>query len=452
MDQEFVEKKSNGKIIGIIVVILILILALGGGFYYLFFVRVTPKSYLNEVSTKTTGYVEDILDTFSDFKTNNELKTIKNKGSLKFNVGEELEVLKDCTIDYDFITSYQDEKLRLNIDLKEKNESFLEGDFYLDKDSLYVNSKDLYDKVIRLMKSDTNVFSSMKELMKETYTIDDVKIIVESYMKYYFEALKEIDMESSNISFTDVKYTYNITEANMKKVQDKFKELCEKDSKLKNIIKEQDFNTTIGTGLKNTKIEVQMNRFTKDISNITISNDKEKNEIIKIEKGKYEVNKEDKIIITDSKFTYEDYEDNKLDSTLEIEKTKDGISFKVTTSEVNMEFSLRKASEKNIRLSLKGENKTDTKVSFDFDMDIKFEGETTTSKLLATVKSDEISFGIEMDNVTHCTNEKVEELDVSNAIAIDDLKEEDTNKITENLFKKILESSLGDLLVDNPNL
>ena len=84
MNQEFVEKRSIGKIVGIISAIILTLGLIFLLFYYLFFLRLTPTNYLMEGANKVSNYV-DAINIFSNFKTNHELKTTKNIGTLKFN-------------------------------------------------------------------------------------------------------------------------------------------------------------------------------------------------------------------------------------------------------------------------------------------------------------------------------------------------------------------------------
>ncbi len=437
MDQEFVEKKSVGKIIGIVSAIILSIGLIVTLFYYLFFMRITPTKYLEEVSKKTSNYVTDVIDIFSNFKTNHDLKTTKNKGTLKFNSeGSETEFLKDYTIDYNLITSYQEESSRLDLTLKEKDQDFLTSNFYLNKDSLYLKS-DLYDKVIRLFKLDNSIFSS-KDLVKETYTVNDLKVIIDKYLKYYFEALEEIDMKKEDISLSEVKYIYNLTDKNISRVENKFNELCSKDSKLNKI-------DTPKLGLTKISIEVTMNRFNKDISKIVITKDNKETNIIKVDKNKYEVNNEDKITIDKNKITYQDYDKETLSNTLEISKTKEEVRLKITTKDINMELSFKKENDTNLRIGLNLYNNSDVKTN----IDLEFNDSSTNSKILATVANGSNKFGIEVNNTSSYVDDKVDSIDVTNAISIDDLTDTDTNKILENLFEKVLGSSLEDLIEDN---
>ncbi len=444
MDQEFVEKKSIGKIIGIISAIILTLGLIFLLFYYLFFLNVTPDNYLKEVANKTSNYITDTLNIFSNIKTNHELKTTKNIGNLKFNSeGSETEFLNDYNFDYNLITSYQDDETRLDLTLKEKDNDFLKSIFYLNKDSLYLKS-DLYDKVIRLVKLNNNIYNS-KDLLKETYTVNDIKVITEKYMKYYFEAFQEIEMKKENISFTELKYVYNLTDKNIKKVDAKFKELCSNDNKLKNI-------EIPNLSLTKTKLEVTMNRFTKEINEILITKDNKETDIIKVDDNKYEINKEDKIIIAKDKITFEDYDKETLSSTLELSKTKEEIRVKVTNKDINMELSLKKINDSNLRIYLSLSNNLEVKTIIDLDMDIKFNDNNTNSKILGTIKSGTNKFEIEVNNTSSYIEEKIENIDIDDAINIDDLKEEDTNKIIENLLKILLESNLGNLLENNSNV
>ena len=443
MNQEFVEKRSIGKIVGIISAIILTLGLIFLLFYYLFFLRLTPTNYLMEGANKVSNYV-DAINIFSNFKTNHELKTTKNIGTLKFNSeGMETDVLEDYTFDYNLITSYQEETSRLDLILKEKDKDFLKSIFYLNKDSLYLKS-DLYDKVIRLFKSDNNLYAS-KDLLKETYTVNDIKVIIEKYIKYYFQSLKEMDTKKEDISLSEIKYTYTLTDNNIKKIDAKFKELCTNDDKLKNI-------ETPKLSLTKMKIEVTMNRFTKDISKIIITKDNKETSIIKVDKNKYEVNKEDKIIIDKDKITLEDYDKETLNNSLELSKTKEEVKIKINTKDINMELSLKKINDSNLRIYLSLYNNLDVKTMIDLDMDIKFNDNSTTSKVLATIKTGEKYFEIEVNNTSSYQDEKFESIDITNAINIDDLKEEDTKKIGENLLKILLESKLGDLLEDSSNL
>ena len=254
-----------------------------------------------------------------------------------------------------------------------------------------------------------------------------------------------MDTKKEDISLSEIKYTYTLTDNNIKKIDAKFKELCTNDDKLKNI-------ETPKLSLTKMKIEVTMNRFTKDISKIIITKDNKETSIIKVDKNKYEVNKEDKIIIDKDKITLEDYDKETLNNSLELSKTKEEVKIKINTKDINMELSLKKINDSNLRIYLSLYNNLDVKTMIDLDMDIKFNDNSTTSKVLATIKTGEKYFEIEVNNTSSYQDEKFESIDITNAINIDDLKEEDTKKIGENLLKILLESKLGDLLEDSSNL
>ncbi len=446
MEKDVVQKNKGKRIAIILVIVLILVLGLG---YLLFFNQNKPDRYLTKLSTKTSSYITNAFDTFSNIKTNKELKNTKQTGTLMFDSNlESLSFLKDYTISYDSLTSLEDEKIRINLNLLESDKSLLKETFYVAGDSIYLNYENLYEKPIRLLKLSMNIFPSLKELEKETYTVGDIKIILESFIKYFFEALKESDMKSENISIEEIKYTYEFNEQNISKIEEKFKELCKQDSKLQNIIKSSNFDFKINA--KNVKIEFIINRFNKKVQSIVITKDDNKTEIIKQKKGEYLINNEDKLTLADDKFTYEDYDNQELICTFSYTNQKDNYSVKIKDKDISTEININKVSEDNIQVSIISEKSQEEK-KFDIKINVKIKDDASNeSEIIANIVNGENKFSIKGNIMRSYTDDEVSELDVSKSVDIKDLTEDEINDIIKNILKSLLESNF-DKILDNAN-
>ncbi len=447
-NMDFVEKKSVGKIIAIILVVILVIGLLGGGFYYLFFLRNTPKSYLENMSETIISYVNTGLKDYRNIKfDSNYNKNIKKEGTLEFNLDDKKNSLK---IKYDEIISYKNELATLTLDFLNNNDSIVKGDVHLNKETLYFNASDLYPKTIRFQ-SETNTFDLFKDSDEENYTIADFEDMFTSLIKNYFEALKLADLKTEDISLSEVKYTYDINDKNIATVQDKFKELCIKDKRLKSLFDEDEV-----IKFEKTKMEIVLNRFNRKIMSYKEESDS----------GNLEIKKDNN---SDNKYIITGYQDSeKIDGTLTIEDKKILLKFKdneqiTTTFELNYEddlnliitdnefeatISLKTTSKDNYRLVIKLESTGQEKMSFDvsIDVDCSQKDETRTEGFI-TLKDKEDIYEMKINAESYYTDEEPEAKEYKNVIDYDKLTENDKNAILEKLVLKLIDTGLFDSLM-----
>lgn len=275
--EEQTNKKQKWKVI---LVGIFLLAAIAIGLYI---------GYKKLNSNPVSIYKTAITDTYNDL--NNALKEKKKNDFSSFNfktdpvtmnleakLDSNMEELKNFAgLTYNLSTSldYANEKLYGSIGIKEGNNTIISGELSYENNNIYLKSKELLDKVLRIQEYDL-----FKEI-SSNIDIDDINLIL-SYdnMEYILKSMKDILIESldkdkftienENITIGSKEYKakkviYNLDEENIKRTAKFFSESILKDEKLLNALAE-----TTGLSVEKIKEEITFDESTINYSPIKI--------------------------------------------------------------------------------------------------------------------------------------------------------------------------------------
>ena len=442
MDNEFVKKKSIGKVLLIIfVIVAVLGGILFGGYTLLKTFILNPEKYLVVTKKMLSANIE------KNFKLFNEKeKETKFSGNLSFKVdNKDLAYLNKLTIGYDAITSLDKEEMQYNYKFKEDNKELLNANLYLIKDSLYLESNDLYSKILFLQKLDINIFEEYKKLKDND--VEDAKNIINKYLDFFIEALKETKMESEMLGVYKVRYVYEINDGNREKIQSKYDELIKNDKAIQTLTSNGNFNFDIK--FNNFRLEIVKSIFLGKIYSLKITDDNGEVFLLEIDSENedlYHITAGDEkgtLTIDDNTYTLQWFENDALSFTLKLVNDDNLFRLSVTNQEIDFVTSIKKENKNtmNVTFSIKDKD------NFNIDLSgtiVKNNNKYNLSFILDITQEEKIR--IKLDGILEYGDNLLSNKDVSNAVDINSLNEKEQNKIYENLYKKLDGSKLLELL------
>lgn len=446
MENEFVEKNGKKKIAIVVLIIGFLFIGLGVG-YHLFTKEILDTNkYLTKVNNMLTGYIDNVFDRFSILDIKND-KESKSTGNLSFKTDiKELEDLNSYGLDYSLTSSVEKEEVQFYLSLLEDKKDILNGTFYLNKDTMYFNSVDLYEKVLGLNLG-TNIFEVLKEVETEKLSLEDINTIVNNLFKYYFEAMKLSKSTSEIVEFTKVKYTYELNESNIESVKNKFSELIKKDEKIGKLFKDSEDDITVDS----VKFEIVMGIINNKLYNLNILSDEEEIRITndKEETDKYTITGLDNKInfyVKKDKMIFKIYEGEEL-STLELLFNDKQISIDLVASNNSINFTFKNIGKDTIGLAINVNIKEDeSEMIVDVNSEIKKNSSGYVSKVLGDFKMDNQKISFSLNDNTIYGSDLLTSSSFDSYVDINTLTEDDFSVILSNLMKKLEGTKLGDLL------
>ena len=449
MSDEFIEKKSKVKVIITIVIILVI---LGGcGYFGYSLVKreiLNPNKYL--VNTKDY-LVKSINSKFDNIEIDNKnIKDSKETGNISFKTNnKDMDYFNKFSINYNVLSSIEKEEIQTKVSFNESGNSILDGNIYLQKESIYLDSKDLYNKVLLLGKLDTNIFNSFKENNSNGISIKDIKSIISNYISYILLSLAESDTKSEFVEIFKVKYTYEITNSNVSKVQNKFNELIDKDENLKLLLKENNINLDIE--FKPIKIEITKSIGTGEIYNLYISGedidfnlerDEKNRDLYHIKDGEdtgtLEINKDT--------WTLQEFKNEELKLTIKMVNNNDLFKISITDNNTDISIGLKEVNKDTLNVTFVVKVKGEEEVSIDLSGTIQKEENGLNTSIIIDILINEEKIRMNINDKIEYGDNLLESVDVSNYSEYDKLSEKEVNTIYENLYKKLDGSMLLDLM------
>ena len=444
MSDEFIEKKSKLKVILTILIILVILGSISY-FGYSFIKKeiLNPKKYLENIKE---NLVNSISNRFNSFEFNSLGKESKETGSITYKTkSKEMDYFNHLSINYDILTSLDKEEIQTSISLNEDSKSILNGNIYLQKDKIYLDSKDLYNKTLLISKLDSNIFNLFKEY--DHLSIKDIESIINNYFNYMLESIYEANMKSEFVDLFKVKYSYEIDKNNVNKVQNKFDELIDKDETLKLLLKEN--NMELDIKFYPIKIEIVRSIGTGEIYNLVIDGEDISFELErdKNDRSLYHVKDgESKGTLKIDRDTYilQMYENEALKYTINLTNNKELFRFSATDEEMNLSFSLKNVDKNTLNITFT--IKMDDEENIDLSGTIKKEsnGYTLSSKTDINLNDEKITMNLNC-NIEY-DNNLLTTVEINDYQEYDKLSENEVNSIYENLYKKLNGTKLLDLL------
>ena len=425
------KKKKNKKLFIIIGIIVgVIILAIIGVFVYVKF-KFTAPNYIDEKVEEFSTFIDEM------FANNNLASSGDNvsSGSLKINSNmDELSMLNDLTLDFDFEYSSVREVMDLNINLLKNNNSILDAQMYVDSANMYLNSEDLYDSIL-YMPLDENPFVNINA--EDTIDINALQNTLKNFVSYLGIALEEAEVTSEIKGLTAI-YTYQINDSNKEAFANRLNELIENDTDMVDTLNMLGISdTTIDPSkINDIFLEIIVKIPSGDIEGFTFVTTDLEVVLESVEKDVYELKVNDEVIDVnvngdDVTLNYENDNGilnvtyNLVDYTLSGNLSTNGYEYKfdITNTESN---------GKNIVFDFNSESDgmslvldlTTTKIS------------DTESNLVGSVEinSNDINLALDIEMNNKTGSDLVEEQTFNNAVNIDDLTTADQNEIENNLM------------------
>lgn len=312
-DSESKENKSK-IVIPILATLIVLLLMCGGVFFFIN--KVFNANYFLEESSKSvSNFAKKVLNGTNinnEYISNVEKYDIVSNTNIKLSSSTSaLESLNGISLNLDVNARVKEKYVSLDALLKQNSEN-IKASAVINNDKVYVESKELFDKVVSI-DSSVKVEDIISEY-SDAFMSYDILEIVNKYIRYYFESLKEAKISTEYEGFNAV-YTYEINDDNIDKVNDKFMSLIKDDEVFKDIVTEDVIIIP-----NNISVVVKVKMLTNEVSEFVVKYENEEYKGVKVDQNKYEV--------TDGK--------NKV--TLEISSNILSLSTKIDNEEVKVKF------------------------------------------------------------------------------------------------------------------
>ena len=312
-------KGSKIKIVIPILATLIVLLLMCGG-VFLFINKVFNANYFLEESSKSvSSFAKKVLngmDINNEYLSDLDKYDVVSNTNIKLSSSTSaLENLNGISLNLDVNARVKEKYVSMDATLKQDSEN-IKASAVINNDKVYVESKELFDKMVSI---DSSV--KVEDIISEySNTIGnyDILEIVNKYISYCFESLKEAKISTEYEGFNAI-YTYEINDDNIDKVNDKFMSLIKEDEVFKDIVTEEMISNNIS-------VVIKVKMLTNEVSEFIVKNEISEFKGVKIDENKYE--------ITDG--------ENKI--TLEISSNLLSLSTKIDNEEVKVKFEVGKNS------------------------------------------------------------------------------------------------------------
>lgn len=308
-------KENKSKIVIPILATLIALLLMCGGVFFFINKVFNANYFLEESSKSVSGFAKKLfnsVDFNNEYISDVEKYDVVSNTNIKLSSSTSaLESLNGITLNLDVNARVKEKYVGLDATLKQDSEN-IKATAVINNDKVYVESKELFDKVVSI-DSSVKVEDIISEY-SDAFMSYDILEIVNKYISYYFESLKEAKISTEYEGFNAV-YTYEINDDNIDKVNDKFMSLIKDDEVFKDIVTEDVIIIP-----NNISVVIKVKMLTNEVSEFVVKYENEEYKGVKVDQNKYEV--------TDGK--------NKV--TLEISSNILSLSTKIDNEEVKVKF------------------------------------------------------------------------------------------------------------------
>lgn len=455
------ESKSNKNkiVIPILATLIVLLLMCGGVFFFINKVF-NANYFLEESSKNVSSFAKKVLngmDIDNEYFSNIDKYDVVSSTNIKLTSSTSaLENLNGISLNLDVNARVKEKYVSLDATLKQDSEN-IKATAVINNDKVYVESKELFDKIVSI-DSSVKVEDIISEYSDALMSYDIMKI-VNKYISYYFESLKEAKISTEYEGFNAV-YTYEINDDNIDKVNDKFMSLIKEDEVFKDVVTEDVIIIP-----NNISVVIKVKMLTNEVSEFVIKYENEEYKGVKVDENKYEV--------TDGK--------NKV--TLEISSNILSLSTKIDNEEVKVKFEVEensssfsyKTSDTDILFNLEKLEGNINKLSFNLvvpstqenvsvykingKVSVKNEDKKTSASGKVTFNYNENEVTLSLSSDTEYGENLFSRKDVSNSVSENDITKEEVSTIVVNLMTKLMNfkffgliygmNELNDEVIDN---
>lgn len=434
--EDFREKKTKkGLIITLVIVFIILLLGIGG---FLFIKnKYTASNFLDESSNNINTFINKAFEGITinkDYLNNIDKYDIVSDSNIKLTTtSSKLKDLNNLEIGLKSNQSLKNNYIDMDINLKQDTGT-LTGKLTIDNNKIYIDSKDIINKVLTI-KSDDNLFGNVDEYTEKlkAFTKYDIELIANNIIKHLFEALKEANL-NTKYDGLNVIYTYEINDTNKDKINDKFMKLVNEDKALSNIITEENAIT-----LENVKITIEVKMLNNTIENFTIKSDEKELKGVKIDKNKYKITSDEdeyEVEVTKEKIVIngKDENNNPAQAKLEVSDNKAMIVYTTTDTSLDITINSEKKNTSNVDIKINSKN-----IKINGNLNIVSSKNNKTNDVSGKVNLTYNDYNITLDikNNEKYGNNLVTKKNFGNATNIENISEEDSQIIINNVMNKI---------------
>lgn len=432
--EDFREKKNKkGLIIGLSAMLIVLLAVIGGIFY----IKKTfnASSFLDQSSKKINTFVNEVfegLEFNKEYLDNIDTYDLINETNIKLTTNSNN--LKDLNnLEIGFKTNQSIKNNYLDVDLNLKQDTgLLNGTLVINNNKIYIDSKDIIDKVLTTT-SKEDIFGSVKEYTEKlkSFTKNDISSVANNLVKYMFEALKEADI---NTKFNGLKvtYTYEINDNNKTKINDKFMGLVKNDKALAEYVTENSLT------IDNVKVIVEVTVPTNNVENFSITSSDIKVEGTKIEANKYKVTSGEntyEIEVTDEKIVISGTDENNKPAQAKIEASDNKTMIIFTANDTSLDITLNNNDKNTSNIEIKV-NTQDLRINGNIILknDEKNKKDNLSGKISLNYK--EYDATLDITSSSNYGNNLVTKKNYPNATNIENITEEDSLNMITNLMEK----------------
>lgn len=432
--EDFREKKNKkGLIIGLSAMLIVLLAVIGGIFY----IKKTfnASSFLDQSSKKINTFVNEVfewLEFNKEYLDNIDTYDLINETNIKLTTNSNN--LKDLNnLEIGFKTNQSIKNNYLDVDLNLKQDTgLLNGTLVFDNNKIYIDSKDIIDKVLTTT-SKEDIFGSVNEYAEKlkSFTKNDISSVANNLVKYMFEVLKEADI---NTKFNGLKvtYTYEINDNNKTKINDKFMGLVKNDKALAEYVTENSLT------IDNVKVIVEVTVPTNNVENFSITSSDIKVEGTKIEANKYKVTSGEntyEIEVTDEKIVISGTDENNKPAQAKIEASDNKTMIIFTANDTSLDITLNNNDKNTSNIEIKV-NTQDLRINGNIILknDEKNKKDNLSGKISLNYK--EYDATLDITSSSNYGNNLVTKKNYPNATNIENITEEDSLNMITNLMEK----------------
>lgn len=468
------KKGPNKVVLIVIIVVIVLLLAIGGLVAFMFF-GINPKKAQDKLIDTVFADAQKFANKLSLPNYQKDAKTMKSTTSLSFNSNtEEFSILNNYSLSLEYGLDKENNYGNINLSFLEKQNNLLDMNIYLLNSKVYLDSKDLYSKVITIGDTEFKVSDFFETLdVLNTEDLNHLLEVLRDSIKASFkEDNYERKIESVTLNGKKVNAFNNSYVMSNQDFIDMLKSILEniaKDDKaldsmtnMVNTILElasEDSDTYIGTMDKD-EVKELLNSLVEELKNTDV---KESN--TKVYFNVYSN------VVTNGVIGAKLYADDGKEKTelMEYSVDKDTSKFKIGTDESYISattvkdkttFELVADKEKILTGTLIS---TDTKAEITMTVDIPedeyTEAGSVTISLVSETKNDTTDMDLKLV-VTQGTKTYDLALKLSSKVTFDEkitkptvtgavpLESVDSNELSENLLAVLKDSELYDLIYD----
>ncbi len=441
---------------GLIITLIVLVILLSGAIGFQLYLNMNfPKSIFQKSISNFTKMSNDILTQINYFDYENKVISIDNNISyVPSNEIKEAYGIDSLSLNYNVVLDNQNKKIFNNFKYLEGDKAYLDIDLLYNNQKGYLNLKDIFDKILEAEideETKAEIDNFFDNIINNKKSLNDTQRLIELVGDIIYKNInkddiveKDFNVDIEGKSFKLDEYCYTLENEKLYNFILNVLTEMEKNEEIVNILKDTYGMEEVNL-VSNFKLDDQ-STFTSslyfslyadntDIVGLSI-NTKDASEESKItyiaidDLYMFETISEDPVYVSGSKDTSGNIN---LTYRYSIEGTPMGT---IKISNNNGEYTLiftDDTSDMDITLKYKYENVSTEEIKINLELGVSIQG---------------VSFGIIKYNQNSKVVDKIDEFDYSNAIDVNELTEEDTKTIEENLSKQLEGSMIYELYMD----